>query len=145
MTVRTHRLAAAAVAALATMGAGVVTATAASAATAEMPITCGGQTLTIRVPQSHEDNWGAAQVVDGGHLVLKSLEFTVYDVTAGVLLDHEVESHGQAHANQDTIHCVIDSSTGVIGDPPEGFVWPAGTGPEDIGAFTVAVEVVPFS
>lgn len=140
-----NRVAMAAVAAMATVGAGVVTAQAASASTAEQQIQCGGQTFTIRTPQSNHDNWGSGQVVGGGHFVLKSLEFTLYDDTAGALLNHEVQSHGQAHAMQDSVHCTVDTGTGVVGEAPDGFVWPAGAGPTDIGTYTVAVDVVPFS
>lgn len=138
------KLAFAAVATLATVGAGVMTAQGASAATAEMPLQCGGQTLTVRTPQSTNQNWGSGQVVGGGHLVVKSFEFTLFDDTAGVVLLHEEQSHGAAHAMQDTIRCTVDTSTEVIGEAPDGFVWPEGTSPTDVGTYTVAVEVVPF-
>jgi hypothetical protein len=110
-----------------------------------MQVTCAGQVLTVTTAGGNEgNNWGVAQVSGGGHLVLASLEYSVDDVTAGVVLDDEVLSNGRAHEQQQTIACEVASQLAVLGAvaPPE-FVYPEGTGPDDTVVQSLHVTVVP--
>lgn len=108
-------------------------------------VVCGGQVLTISVaPGNGGNNWGAGQVVDGGHLVVASLEYAVHDDTADLWLDDEVLAHGKAHAQQQTITCDVASQQAFLGDvAPPDFVYPAGTGPADVVTSSLRATVVP--
>lgn len=107
-------------------------------------LTCDGQPLTLRVSGGNDgDNWGAAHLVDGGTLIPASLEYLVYDDTAGITLDDEVLSHGQAHQHQQTIVCQ-DSEQATLGDAlPPGMELPPGTATTDQITQTFRVVAVP--
>jgi hypothetical protein len=108
-------------------------------------VTCDGSTLTVVTPSGNDgNNWGAARVVDGGHLVVASLEYAAYDDTAGVSLEDEVLSHGAAHENQQRVTCLVASETATLGDlAPAGFSYPPGTAPTDLVTFSLRAVVVP--
>jgi len=108
-------------------------------------VECAGRVLTVSVaPGNDGNNWGAAEVDGGGHLVLASLEYSVRDDTTGVLLDDEVLTHGSAHANQNPIACAVATVQSRLGDiAPAGFVYPPGTGPDDIVTSSLHATVVP--
>jgi hypothetical protein len=107
-------------------------------------VTCDGSTLTVVTPSGNDgNNWGAARVVDGGHLVVASLEYAAYDDTAGVSLEDEVLSHGAAHENQQSVTCLVASETATLGDlVPAGFDYPVGTAPTDRVTFSLRAVVV---
>jgi hypothetical protein len=109
-----------------------------------MDVSCAGQVLTITSAAGKGgDNWGAAQVSDGGHLVLVALHFTVEDDTAGVTLEDETVGHGAAHAQQDQISCEISTEQATLGDLVDaGFDYPPGTAPTDVVTMAVHATVV---
>ena len=108
-------------------------------------VRCGDQLLTISVaPGNGGNNWGAGQVVGGGHLVVASLEYAVHDDTADLWLDDEVLAHGKAHGQQQTVTCDVASQQSVLGDvAPPDFVYPPGTGPADVVTSSLRATVVP--
>jgi hypothetical protein len=112
---------------------------------APIQVSCEGSTLTVVTPPGNDgNNWGAARVVDGGNLVLASLEYAAYDETASLSLEDEVLSHGAAHDNQESVTCLVASETATLGDVvPAGFSYPPGTGPTDLVTFSLRVVVVP--
>ena len=121
------------------------TASAATVARTTQQVTCGGHVMTITsAPGNGGNNWGSAQVDGGGHLVLAGLEYSVWDDTAGVMLDDEVLAHGNAHANQNPIPCDVASAENRLGDvAPPGFAYPPGTGPDDTVTSALRATVVP--
>jgi hypothetical protein len=137
---------AAATAAMITLA--VATATSAAASPGDgrttMDVTCAGQVLTVTTAGGNAgDNWGAAQVSGGGHLVLVSLEYSVYDDSAQLSLDDEVLANGKAHQQQTTVSCEIATQQATLRDvAPEGFDYPQGTAPDDVVTMSVRATVV---
>jgi hypothetical protein len=109
-----------------------------------MQVTCAGQVLTVTTAGGNEgNNWGVAQVSGGGHLVLASLEYSVYDESAQLSLDDEVLANGQAHAQQATVPCEIATQQALLGTAaPAGFEYPTGTAPTDVVTMSVRATVV---
>lgn len=108
-------------------------------------VTCAGAMLTVSGASGNGgNNWGAVQVSGGGHLVVASLEYAMYDDTAALTLDDEVLSHGGAHARQDSTECVVASEQAVLGAiVPGGFEYPTGTAPTDTITLSLKAVVVP--
>jgi hypothetical protein len=108
-------------------------------------VTCEGSTLTVVPPPGNDgNNWGAVQVVDGGHLVVAGLEYAAHDDTAGVSLEDEVLSHGAAHDNQQSVTCLVARETATLGDlVPADFDYPLGTASTDRVTFSLRAVVVP--
>jgi len=108
-------------------------------------VSCAGSTLTVVAPPGNAgNNWGAVRVVGGGHLVVSSLEYAVYDDTADVSLVDEVLSHGVAHENQQRVTCVVASQRATLGDiVPAEFAYPPGTTPADQVTSSLSAVVVP--
>lgn len=94
----------------------------AQAAPSTQQISCGDQTLTIRVNNNHSsDNggWSAAQIMAGGtgHLIPTSFTFSAYDVTTRTTLFSQTQPKGGGNGNQNqaTISC-SQTQTGVLAD-----------------------------
>lgn len=135
------------VVAAASAGAVLLAGGTANAATGRVPqqVTCAGEVLTISsAPGNGGNNWGSAQIEDGGHLVLAALEYSVHDDTAGVWLDDEVLAHGRAHGQQQGTACDVADQQSLLGDvAPLGFAYPPGTGPDDTVTSALRATVVP--
>lgn len=126
-----HHLASAAVT-LGLLAAGVATPAMAAGGRTTQEMTCDGQQVTLSVSPGHDgNNWGAAQVVGGGTLIPVSLEFRVYDDTAAMTLDDEVQQHGTAHSRQPTITCQVSQEAILRDVIPAGFVLPDGVALSD--------------
>jgi len=111
-----------------------------------MDVTCAGDVITMTTAGGNEgNNWGAAQVSGGGHLVLAGLEYSVYDESAQLSLDDEVLTNGQAHKQQATVPCEIATQQALLGAvAPAGFDYPTGTAPSDLDTMSVRATVVAF-
>jgi hypothetical protein len=123
----------------------------AHAAQSELPLTCGGEQFTVRVPNSNSGpngGWGAGQIVAGG------TGHGVPTASSGSLVDNAIDktlftfaqtkgAGGKANHNQSTINCTM-SETGVLEDYLEpGETPPPGTSLTDPVTFTLMVTVVP--
>jgi hypothetical protein len=82
-----------------------------------MQLDCAGLgSVTIMTPPvAAHDNWSAAQIVTGGHLVPVAFTYRVVDDTAGLTLGDETVTHAAAHSQQSTTTCAA-SQTAVLGD-----------------------------
>ncbi len=100
-------------------------------------------TMTLIVAPTDQDNWGAAQLLSGGHLVPVGFRHLVHDDTAGITLFDGTVSHGAAHANQDTVTCST-VETGVLGQiAPPGFTPPPGVSLTDLVTISFIATAVP--
>ena len=131
-------------AALACLGAAPARADSAQPGRDVIQLTCDGQPLDLVTSPGHDgDNWGAAHLVNSGTLIPVSIQFLVYDDTAGITLDNEVLSHGSAHQQQGTIVCE-DAEQSTLGEAlPPGMQLPPGTALSDQVTQTFRVVAVP--
>jgi hypothetical protein len=124
----------------------------AHAAQSTMPITCGGQQLTVRVNTNHSSEhggWGVGQVVAGGtgHLVPTAFSGSLVDnaINQTLFTFAQAKGGGNANHNQQTITCT-QSETGVLGDfLNPGDTPPPGTSVSDPVTFTLTVTAVRHS
>ena len=144
---RHHRITvAAAVTAIAVTSAVTTSADAETPHRQTMQLDCGGLgTVEIVAAAGAHDNWAAAQIIGGGHLVPVSFEHKVYDDTAGVTLVDGTVTHSPAHGRQDAITC-SSSQQAQRGDiAPPDFVAPDGVGPDDTVTISFIATAVPES
>ena len=124
----------------------------AQAAQSLLPLTCGGQQFTVRVPASNSSpngGWGAGQIVVGGtgHGVPTAFSGALVDNAVGQTLFtfEQAKGGGKANHNQTAINCTT-SETGVLEDYLEpGETPPPGTSVSDPVTFTLMVTVVRIS
>ena len=124
----------------------------AHAAQSTMPLTCGGQQLTVRVNSNHSSangGWGVGQVVAGGtgHLVTTEVNASLFDdaVHQTLFTFAQAKGGGNANHNQPTVTCT-QSETGVLGDfLNPGDTPPPGTSVSDPVTFTLTVTAVRHS
>jgi hypothetical protein len=145
MLTRANAAAAAAIAALTLALPGTASAAGdAPAARGTMQFDCAGlgAVTIVTPPAAAHENWSAAQIATGGHLVPVAFAYVVYDDTAGVTLDDETVTHAAAHTHQPTTSCVF-SQTAVLGDiaPPDIPV-PQGVAPSDTVTSSVIVTAI---
>jgi len=111
---------------------------------ATMQFDCAGiGTVTlVAPPTAAHDNWSAAQVVTGGHLIPVAIRYRVFDDTADAVLDDETVAHPAAHGAQPTTTCAM-SQTAILGDvaPPDAPL-PAGVLPTDTVTMSIIVTAV---
>ena len=124
-----------AVAALAAAGAS-------SAARTQDTIICGGETLTLTVTSTSNDNgiaWGVGTLSGGTHLIPLSFSFTATDLTTDTVIftDTQSKGHGNGMHNQTMITC-----TGVPEQATAGEIGIPDVDPNDIIEFTFTVTAV---
>ena len=117
-----------------------------------MPLTCGGQQLTVRVNTNHSSQnggWGVGQVVAGGtgHLVPTAFSGSLVDnaINQTLFTFAQAKGGGNANHNQPAVTCT-QSQTGVLGDfLNPGDTSPPGTSVSDPVTFTLTVTAVRHS
>ena len=122
----------------------------AHAAQSPLPLMCGEQQLTVRVPTSNSNQnggWAAGQIIVGGtgHGVPTAASGSLVDnaIDQTLFTFEQAKGGGKANHNQSTISCTT-SETGVLGDYLEpGETPPPGTSVNDPVTFTFMVTVVP--
>ena len=98
-----------------------------SRGTMELQCADAGTVMIVTPPASASDNWSAAQIVGGGHLVPVSFTYREYDETADVLLGADTVTHPRAHGQQATTTCEADRTGELSGLLPPGTPPPPGT------------------
>lgn len=110
-----------------------------------MQFDCGelGMVAIVMPPASAHDNWGTAQLVDGGHLIPVTFTYLVHDDTAAITLADETVTHLAAHNQQATITCIA-SQTASLGELiPADAPLPQGTALTDtVTASFIATAIV---
>jgi PKD repeat protein len=107
-------------------------------------IKCGGDTLTLTVTNTSNDNsvaWGVGTISGGTHLIPTSFTFTATDVTANntvLFSDTESKGNGNGQHNQTQITC-----TGTPESATAGELGIPGVNPADIIVFNFTVTAVP--
>jgi hypothetical protein len=122
----------------------------AHAAQSTLPLTCGEQQFTVRVPTSNSSphgGWAVGQIVVGGtgHGVPTASSGSLFDHAVGQTLFtfEQAKGGGKANHNQTAINCTT-SETGVLEDYlGPGETPPPGTSVSDPVTFTLMVTVVP--
>jgi hypothetical protein len=125
----------------------------AHAAQSTMPITCGGQQLTVRVNTNHSSEhggWGVGQIVAGGtgHLVPTAFSGALVDnaINQTLFTFAQAKGGGNANHNQPTVTCTTSDDTGTLGDfLNPGDTLPPGTSLTDSVTFTLTVIAVRHS
>lgn len=106
--------------------AAMVVAGAGSAARTTDTVTCGGETFTLTVTTTKNDNsvaWGVGTISGGTHLIPTSFSFSATDVTANntvLFSDTEAKGNGNGQHNQTQLTCSgADEQTtaGALGIP----------------------------
>jgi secreted trypsin-like serine protease len=116
----------------------------ASATRATDTITCGGDTYTLTVTQTSNENsvaWGVGTVSGGSHLMPTSFSFTATDVSANntVLFgDMQAKGKGNGQHNQEQITCAGTPETATAGD-----LGIPGVNPADVIVINFTVTAVP--
>lgn len=90
-----------------------------------------GTVVIVTPPASAHDNWSAAQIVAGGHLVPVSFTYRAYDETAGILLGEDTVSRPHAHGQQETTTCQADHRATLGQLVPAGAPLPDGAAETD--------------
>jgi hypothetical protein len=109
-------------------------------------IQCGGSTLTILTQPAAHDNFGAVQVVGDGTLIPLAFEFTVTDLTKGIVLfsDSLIKGSGRTPPGvAGSVMTCISTDTATLGDLLEpGETPPPGTDLTDTVQFLLTATVV---
>jgi hypothetical protein len=107
-------------------------------------ITCGGDTFTLTVTNTNNDNsvaWGVGTISGGKHLIPTSFSFTATDVSANntvLFSDTQAKGNGNGQHNQAQITCTgspESATAGELGIP--------GVNPDDVIVFNFTVTAVP--
>jgi len=114
-----------------------------SAARTTDTLTCGGDTLTLTVTTTKNDNsvaWGVGTLSGGKHLIPTSFSFTATDLTTNTVLfsDSQAKGNGNGMHNQAQISCTgqpEQATAGQLGIP--------GVNPTDVIQFDFTVTAVP--
>ena len=130
----------------AALAASVFAAGAAAQGRIEQTGECGGEPVTILVQPSNADvNWGAVQVVGGGHLIPLRLEFSLFNVTTNQLIFSEVATKGKGKVPPGQADSTLTCSMSFTAPASEFFQdepIPPGIAPTDIVRFTVTALVI---
>src|SRR5215468_9665011 len=121
----------------------MIAATTASATRVTDTVTCGGETLTLTVTNTSNENsvaWGVGTISGGTHLIPTSFSFTAIDVTTNTVLFSDTQAKGKGNglhnAAQITCNGTPESATaGELGIP--------GVDPADVIMVNFTVTAVP--
>ena len=114
-----------------------------SAARTTDTLVCGGDTVTLTVTTTKNDNsvaWGVGTIAGGTHLIPTSFSFTATDVSAGntvLFSDNQAKGNGNGQHNQAQITCIgtpEQATAGELGIP--------GVNPDDVIEFDFTVTAV---
>jgi hypothetical protein len=109
-----------------------------------MQFECGelGTVTIVTPPASAHDNWSAAPIVGGGHLIPVAFTYLVHDDTVGITLSDETVAHPAAHTQQSTTTCTT-SQTAILGDVmPTGATLPEGVALDDTVTMSFIVTAI---
>ena len=114
------------------------------------PLTCEGGLGPIQIivgpAIGAQQSFGTARIVGGGHLIPVSIEFSAYDVTAGMPLFDSgliMKGGGNGNQNQATVLC-SETETGTLADFLQpGDTVPPGASLTDVVTFTIVANAIP--
>jgi len=121
----------------------IVAATASAARTIDT-VTCGGDTFTLTVTSTTNDNsvaWGVGSLSGGSHLTPTSFSFSATDVTANntvLFSDTQAKGKGNGQHNQAQLTCTGTPETATAGD-----LGIPGVNPADVVVINFTVTAVP--